>query len=185
MGYRTFVAAIALLAGCGTTIRTTTINPAPHAMQPRPPASVQIYSSGPPQLPYVDVAYLEAEQTTSLSVHDTPEMLANLRKQAAAMGCDGVVLGGITHSADSVVSVAADVSSSRKGITATCIMFLPPTATAMSRHAYPQAAPPPAAPPPAAHPPAAPPPAAPLPPMAPPAAHPPTAPSQALAAPTP
>jgi len=52
------------------------------------------------------------------------------------MGCDGVVIGGVTHAAEPTT----DLHISRKGLTATCVMYLPETMAAT---------PPPAAPPPA------------------------------------
>lgn len=89
-----FALALFALAACGTTIRTTPINRAPHAMYPRDAASVELFTSGPPQhRSYVDVAFLEAEQESGYSTDDTPEFLAKLRARAAAMGCDGLVVG--------------------------------------------------------------------------------------------
>ncbi|MEO8699275.1 MAG: hypothetical protein ABI867_04500 [Kofleriaceae bacterium] len=114
---------LAFAAGCGTTITATMINPAPHPMRPRPPESVELFTSGPPQgRPYVDIAYLEAEQQTDLSVDDTAEFLGKLRVRAAAMGCDGVVVGGLTNRTTVAVLSNHDAASV-KGITATCIAY--------------------------------------------------------------
>lgn len=152
MSYRTaIIAAILAAAGCGTSIRATTINPSPRVLQPRPPETVQIFTSGPPHRPYVDIAYLEAEQSSAYSSDNTPEFLTKLRVQAADMGCDGVVVGGVTHASDEIASITADINASRKGITATCIVYLPdevaapPPADAIPPAAAPP--PPPAAPP--------------------------------------
>jgi hypothetical protein len=123
MSYRTITLIALLTTGCGTAISTTLINPAPRPMNARPPETVEIFSSGPPHRPYVDVAFLEAEQETHLSFDNTPELINHLRARAAAMGCDGVVLGGVTHAADVAASYAADVNASKKGITATCIVY--------------------------------------------------------------
>ena len=130
MSYRTVLLIALLSAGCGTTISATTINPAPRQLRPRPADTVEIFSSGPPRRPYIDVAFLEAEQETGFSVDNTPEFIAQLRERAAQMGCDGVVLGGTTHAADVVASVAIDASASKKGITATCIVYPPPALAA-------------------------------------------------------
>ena len=134
------VLGLVLAAGCGTSIHATMINPAPHVMQSRPPETVDIYSSGPPQRPSVDVAYLEAEQRSAYSEDDTAQFIGHLRERAAAMGCDGVVLGGVTHAAEP----NTDLHLTRKGLTATCVMYLPETMAATP--------PPPAEPPPAATP---------------------------------
>lgn len=136
------VLGLVLAAGCGTSIQATLINPAPHPMQPRPPETVEIYSSGPPQRPYIDVAYLEAEQQSAYSGDDTVQFISHLRARAAAMGCDGVVIGGVTHASEPTTRVHLD----RKGLTATCVMYLPPT---MASTPPPPAEPPPAEPPPA------------------------------------
>jgi hypothetical protein len=120
------VLGVVLAAGCGTSIQATMINPAPHAMRSRPPETVEIYSSGPPQRPYIDVAYLEAEQQSAYSGDDTAQFIRHLRARGAAMGCDGVVLGGVTHAAEP----STDLHLSRKGLTATCVMYLPETMAA-------------------------------------------------------
>ena len=118
-----------VLAACGTAIRATAINPAPHPMHARPPASVVVYTSGPPQgRSYVDVAYLEAEQESGYSADNTPQFVAHLREQAAAMGCDGLVIGAPTNA----VTVGIDLQTpmNKKGIVATCIVFDEPPAMA-------------------------------------------------------
>ena len=119
------------------------INPVPRAMQPRPPYTVEMFSSGPPRRPYIDVAYLEAEQDSAYSVDGTSEFIARLREQAGRMGCDGVVLGGVTNAPDAVASVTADINASRKGLTATCIMYVQDEVAGAPAAAPP---PPPAAP---------------------------------------
>lgn len=112
-------------------------------MLPRSPASVQIFSSAPPVRPYVDVAYLEAEQQSDMSLDGTSAFITKLRAHAAALGCDGVVLGAETNRPTvSTADVAFDVANalSRKpsepppdygtpanlrGMLATCIVYLP------------------------------------------------------------
>ena len=129
-----------LAAGCGTTISTTAINPAPRAARARPAHTVQIFSSGPPSQPYVDVAYLEAEQDTGFSFDDTPEFFQRLRERAGQLGCDGVVVGHITHRADALTSAATDVHTSRKGMTATCIMYTSDPSDAIATNPAPRPA---------------------------------------------
>ena len=135
-----------LTAGaCGTAIRTTAINSPPHAMQPRPPESVEIFTSGAPPRPHVDVALIEAEEESGLSVADTADMLRSLREHGAAMGCDAVVVGGASSRDPGVSDVESWVvedPKGRKGFYGTCIVYTaPPAATA----ATPPAAPAPAA----------------------------------------
>lgn len=86
-------------------------------MHARPPASVEIFSSGPPARAHVDIAYLEAKRATSVSFDAMQELFAQLRDEAARMGCDGVVIGGLTSSAD------VNPNLSRRAIMATCIVY--------------------------------------------------------------
>lgn len=124
------------LAACGTSIRTTAINPAPRAMTPRPAATVELFTSGPPRRPYVDVALLEAEEESSFSTDRTPEMLTALRERGAAMGCDGIVMGGMTSRDPGVRDVETwlnDDAKGRKGVYATCIVYTSAGATLADR----------------------------------------------------
>ncbi len=91
-------------------------------MTPRPAASVELFTSGPPQgRRYVDVAFLEAEQESGYSGAGTPQFLAGLRARAATMGCDALVVGAPTNA----VTVGIDLKTpmNRKGIGATCIVY--------------------------------------------------------------
>jgi hypothetical protein len=155
MSYRT-VSAAALFAalfavGCGTAISSTVINSSPHPMNARPPETVEVFSSGPPARPHVDVALLEAEQRSDLSADNIPQFVNHLRARAAAMGCDGIVLGGVTNTTDA--SWTTTNNGSRKGITATCIVYQGPDGPG-GPDAQPPGPPPAMTPPPPAAPPA-------------------------------
>lgn len=116
------VSAGLVLLGCGTQIRSTVVNPPPHVMVSRPPDSVEIFTSAPPRdRPFVDVAFLEAEQESGYSVDGMEQFFAKLRGRAAAMGCDGLVFGNTTNA----VSVGIDLKTpmNKKGIVATCIVY--------------------------------------------------------------
>jgi hypothetical protein len=118
-----------LAAGCGTSIRTTAINPAPRPMAARDPATVELLTSGAPQRAHVDVAFIEAEETSSFSVDETPEMLGELRAKGAQLGCDAVVVGGMSSREPGVgdaESWLVDKPKHRKGVFATCIMYTEP-----------------------------------------------------------
>ena len=125
------VALLLLIAGCGTSIKTTTLNASPRAMQPRPPETVELYTSGPPARGHVDVALIEAEESSSLSVADTGDMLRKLREKGGQMGCDAVVVGGSSSRdpglRDAETWIAEDPKG-RKGFYATCIMYSAPPA---------------------------------------------------------
>jgi hypothetical protein len=111
--------ALMFAAACGTSIQETQINPAPRTMAPRAPESVEVFSSGQPQRPHVDVAYLEAEQSSGFSVDNTPDFITKLRVRAAARGCDAIVLGSVTNHLDG----GGRYASNQKGILATCVVY--------------------------------------------------------------
>jgi hypothetical protein len=118
------IAALAV-AGCGTFVTPTYLSDTPPEMSARAPRSVRIYASGPPARPYVDVALLRVDQTHGLNDQGTDVLLARLREQAGAMGCDGVVLGGTrehvgTHGHH---DVAAILDPGLTILDATCILF--------------------------------------------------------------
>lgn len=125
---------LVVLAGCGTTVSATMINQPPHPMRPRPAHTVELFTSAPPQRPYVDVAYLEAEQDSDMSVDGTAEFFAKLRQRAGAMGCDGVVIGHPTNRVTSSVMELSNVLTPNnptdfgpqnlRGLTATCIVYI-------------------------------------------------------------
>jgi hypothetical protein len=112
------------VAGCGTMISTTMVNPSPRPLQPRPPETVDMFTSGPPARSYVDVAFFEAEQESEVSLDETREFLAGLRERAASMGCDGLVVGSVTNRTS--LSLDLDSHSNIKGLTGTCIVYTDP-----------------------------------------------------------
>lgn len=122
---------LVLVGGCGTAIKTTTLNASPRPMQPRPPETVELYTSGAPARGHVDVALIEAEEQSSLSVADTGDMLRKLRAKGGQMGCDAVVVGGSSSRdpglRDAETWIAEDPKG-RRGFYATCIMYNAPPA---------------------------------------------------------
>jgi hypothetical protein len=113
-----------LLGGCGTFVDFTQINDPPHPLQPRSSASVEVFSSGPPSRPHVDVAIVEVEQTHSLNEQGTGLMIQRMREQAAAIGCDAIVLRGVTDHQGALPGSGWDLvdpgSTKRE---ATCVVY--------------------------------------------------------------
>ncbi len=134
---KVLVAAVLFAIGCGTDIRVTRLNFAGDR-PPRPPEAVQVFASGPPgDRPFIDVAYLEAEQQ-ALSDDNTSEFIMKLRKIAADLRCDALVLGHVTHATKPSV-FDAHMPDDRKGMTATCIAYTEGQfATTVSRAAPPR-----------------------------------------------
>jgi len=121
--------ALLVVAGCGTSIHTTPINPAPRPMMSRDPATVELFTSGPPQRAHVDVAFFEAEETSSFSTDGTPDMLRRLRERGAELGCDAIVVGGMSSRDPGIgdaESWLVDHPKGRKGVFATCIAYSEP-----------------------------------------------------------
>jgi hypothetical protein len=85
---------------------------------------VEVFASGPPSRPHVDVAIIEAVQTHSLNEQGTALMIQQLIAQAAAIGCDGIVLGGTTDhqgaSPGRALSLLDPGSTKRQ---ATCVVY--------------------------------------------------------------
>ena len=109
--------ALLLLTACGSTIRTTEINPSPRPLGTRPAESIEVFTSGPPARPHVDVAFFEIQRDSALSNDDTNEFIAKLRIAAADRGCEGLVIGGVTH------SPATTNEKWSTSMTATCIVY--------------------------------------------------------------
>jgi hypothetical protein len=139
--------AVFAAAGCGTSISTTAINAPPRPMAPRPPETVEVFTSGAPPRPHVDVAILEAEESSGLSVADTGDMIRSLREHAAAMGCDAVVVGGSSSRDPGVTDVESwlvENPKGRKGFFGTCIAYTAAPGAAAAAPAPAAAAPAPA-----------------------------------------
>jgi hypothetical protein len=126
------------LAACGTTTRFTATNPSPHPLVPKPAAAVHVYTTGAPEVPYVEVGILQSRQSSSASLHEMPEIISSMRAEAGKIGCDGVIINGTADKHESSTSVHSDrksttVSSSEstlEGFWGACIVYLEPATEA-------------------------------------------------------
>jgi len=80
-----------LASGCIMSVTYSQLNVPPHAMRARSIETVEVFASGPPQRAHVDVALIRAGSDDRVFALD--EFVANVRQQAAHLGCDAVVLG--------------------------------------------------------------------------------------------
>ena len=106
----------ALAAGClPTTIHATSaaLNPAPRPMAPRAPADVELFTSGAPARPHVDVELLWIDSGVDRGIG---ELLVQARIEGARHGCDGVVVGNMQI-------VGYDKSMDARVAIATCIAY--------------------------------------------------------------
>jgi hypothetical protein len=132
----TITTALLFTAACGASVTRTDINAPPRPMAARHPATVEVFTSGAPMRPHVDVAVLEAEESSSFSQASTGDMIVALRRKAGAMGCDGVVVSGATSRDpglnDKESWLVDGQPRGRKGLFATCIVYsgAPPMMTA-------------------------------------------------------
>jgi hypothetical protein len=104
---------LATIAACGTTTRFTATNPSPHPLVPKPAAQVHVYTTGAPEVPYVEVGILQSRQSSSASLDDMPEIIGAMRAEAGKIGCDGVIINGAADKVESSSSMTSD----RKGTT--------------------------------------------------------------------
>jgi hypothetical protein len=58
----------------------------------RNPDDVEVFMTGPPNRPYREIGYVEAQQDSLYSTDDQAEIFRRLRESAALNGCDGVVV---------------------------------------------------------------------------------------------
>ena len=118
-----------LVAGCGTTVQYVPTNASPVALEPRSPEQVQVFTSGPPAAPFVEVGIIQARQSTTLSVHEMPEIIAEMRKDAGKRGCHGLVITGANNtvsggSGSATGAVFGDSSvDTKEGFSGACIVF--------------------------------------------------------------
>jgi hypothetical protein len=87
------VVATLFVAGCGVTVTTHPLNRPPKAMLPHPVSVVGVYTASKPRERYVEVAMIEVRQESVYSGSER-EVFREMRRKAAAMGCDGLILLG-------------------------------------------------------------------------------------------
>lgn len=112
-----------LSAGCGISTSATFLRPPPRTLLPRSGDSVEVFGAGPPSRPHIDLALIEAEQESSNTFGDTPELIAQLRQKAGELGCDALVLTDLYARVDSLSTLVTGNTYDRKGISGTCIVY--------------------------------------------------------------
>ena len=120
--------------GCGVTLVNARINPEPRTMIGRDPATVEVYTGGPPPRSRVDVSVTWADLVGPSHEFPNPfgDMLRLLRKDAGAHGCDALIVQYI----------------SAQAMVATCAMYIDSAPSPMTARppVAPAAAPPPLVP---------------------------------------
>ena len=90
------VSALLATAACGASTTFAPTNPSPRQLYPRTTESVQIFSSQPPSRPYVEIGIIQGSQGSSFFAagDQTPEIISQMRVEAAEIGCDGLIING-------------------------------------------------------------------------------------------
>jgi hypothetical protein len=125
VGVLGFAVNLIVLGGCGTFAETTPLNAPPHALSPRPPEDVEVYSSSPPAKAHVDLALIQVDQRNGTTA-DMAEMVAKVREQAGQMGCDAIFVSGASERAGASGG-AHLLDPGSHLLLATCIAYLEPT----------------------------------------------------------
>jgi hypothetical protein len=112
-----------LLSACtATTVNYSPLNPSPRALAPRPPSSIDVFASGPPDRPHVDVGMITVEEG-DVGESSPQELLALLRQNAARQGCDALVVSPPSSKTDSDLLA---YTHSRRIYSGTCVVYRTP-----------------------------------------------------------
>lgn len=115
------LAACALLAACGPKVTVTPLNPSPRPFTPRNALAVEIFTTGLPQQPYVEVAALSAKGGNA------EEHVPAMREEAGKMGCDALVFTSMPRDATATgynwKTGGVTSTSANSGSSATCIVW--------------------------------------------------------------
>ncbi|HTJ43671.1 MAG TPA: hypothetical protein VL463_16310 [Kofleriaceae bacterium] len=125
---RSLLPVILLAAACGTTTRFIATNPSPRPMAPRAPESVALFTTGHPNVPYVEVGIIQGRQSSSLSFDEMPGIIAAIREDAAKAGCDAIIINGAS---DKVVGDRSGTDT-LEGFWGACVMYMQPMSAAVT-----------------------------------------------------
>ncbi len=79
------------LSGCATSVSFTLTNPSPRPLTSRAVGEVRVFEQRPDRS-YVEVGRLHAEKSSTFGT-DVAELVEALKQEAAARGCEGLLLG--------------------------------------------------------------------------------------------
>lgn len=91
-GHSSWALVLLGVAACGHYSSFTPTHKPPHALSPRAPDTVEFFTATQPERPYVDIGVLASGHESSFSTSSELEVMNALRKQAADVGCDAVVV---------------------------------------------------------------------------------------------
>lgn len=82
------------LVGCAPTTTFVKTNASPKALAARPVDGVAVFTASAPDRPYVEVGIISS--ITTVSLPDRAALLAAIRAEAAARGCEGLIVSSGT-----------------------------------------------------------------------------------------
>jgi hypothetical protein len=107
-------------AACGTSVVYTQLQSPPHALTRRAPSTVEVCQTEPTRA-YVTVGIVETQpDSVYAETHMTPELVEKMRREAARVGCDALVLQGSTPAPAATLGGRAVASVSYRGA---CAVF--------------------------------------------------------------
>jgi hypothetical protein len=112
-----------VVAACGTSISAVRTNRPIRAMVSRDPMAVEMFTSGNPQRPYVEVAYIEAQQESDVSLDAAPDVMNKMRESAGQLGCDALIVGGPNDAVVGSTFGGTGHSKTLRGYRGTCIQW--------------------------------------------------------------
>lgn len=110
-------------SGCGTALSYIPTREAPRPLAAHPMLDVDIFVTGKPDRPYVELGIIESQQEQA-SVDTEQTLMTKMREFAGERGCDGLV---IFASNDVTTGGRAAAGRILKGYRGTCIVYTEPT----------------------------------------------------------
>jgi len=117
-----------LVAACGTTVQWVPTNASPRPLAPRHPSTVEVWTTGVPDRPYTEVGIITARQSSEMSLDEMPEIINELRTEAARIGCDAVAIQGkndkVVGHGSSARGTGSSYTSTLEGYWGACLVYL-------------------------------------------------------------
>jgi hypothetical protein len=121
----TFVCIAILALGCGTNLEFIRLNPPPKQLVRRSGNEVQMFVSGRPSRPFVEIGVIESQQQV-YSRDNATDIFALMREEAGHQGCEALIINGSNDAIFVGGGGTQPVSSTTlKGYKATCIVYAP------------------------------------------------------------